>query len=205
MKLHSRKFLFVTCIVIAAIVIVAAFVSLRTSGPTRSPAEPVANGSPTTSSTPAMDPQPAARQTDPLEISLGGSGTYFRGDISIEITFKATGGPVRVLDAFSSAPPQAFFSFDVFDRNGEPVLVRALVVEFGPLPSPLKYVEVSKHKAFKLVVRIDDIFPKYIKPGEYAITADYRNFLGENCNCFKGATRKSAPFRFRIVAEDARP
>jgi hypothetical protein len=53
-------------------------------------------------------------------------------------------------------------------------------VDFGREPA-VRYIEIERSKEFTITVRLDEVLPADIDPGDYAVSVWYHNQYGANC------------------------
>jgi hypothetical protein len=106
---------------------------------------------------------------------------------------------VRMLDVFQPTP--VFFSFEIVGEDGTPVILPGGgKIDFGP--EPLRYRELKMGDAYTVTIDIADLLSGPLRPGAYAVSANYHNQYGDRC--FRGIVGSNT-ITIRICEREEKP
>ena len=117
-----------------------------------------------------------------IEIAVPPGQVAHVGSIPLAITFRNGGTPVRILRQFEPLP--VFFSFDMVDADGTPLLLPG-GGKIDLRRNVMEYVTLARGETYMLAVDIHHLMPSPLKADAYTLSVTYHNQYGEDC--FRGS------------------
>jgi hypothetical protein len=114
-----------------------------------------------------------------LTVTLRPKASAFSArDIPIDVVFQNNGDEtVEILYGHEQVPLQAFLGFRVTGERGHLVLGRGFpAIQWL---QDMLYVRVLPHQTFTLTARLEQFLSQELTPGEYNVSAMYRNPYGK--------------------------